>query len=89
MVTVEDVDVTPLVNEQCYPTMQDPQGRFPTVTITLSTGECVIGKTCECRQGHVSHGTWRLPAEGDVFIDKDDLMEFLENKQPSRARPRR
>ena len=83
-VRVEDVEIIHISDENCYPTRDFPEGRFPKVNITLSTGEVVTGKTCQCLKGHKTFGTWRMPCVGDVFIDKQALMEYLNNENPSR-----
>ena len=91
MIKVIHVDVEHIPNETCRTTPSDPQGRFPKVTIQISTPsaipgayEYLIGKTCACGEGHITYGTWRLPPEGMLFQDVEALLRYL-NKDDAYA----
>jgi len=90
VIKIMNVDIEHIPDEQCHPTRQFPEGRYPTIDIAISTGsmifdpvekhetwEHIIGKTCACGKGHVTYGTWRTPVEGMVFADKEALMHYL------------
>lgn len=91
MIKVMHVDVEHIKNETCKPDRDNPEGRFPKVTIQISSSSAVvgayeylIGKTCACGEGHVTYGTWRLPPEGMLFQDIEALKRYL-NKDDSYA----
>ena len=82
MIRILHVDVDHIPNEGCAPTRDDPNGRYPTVTIEFANGnsiftESIIGKTCACGRGHKTYGTWRLPNENMLFESKEALMHYL------------
>lgn len=83
MLRITDVSVDHIRDESCAPTREDPNGRFPHVTIEFAqTGsyfkESVMGKTCACGKGHKTYGTWRLPNQNMLFESKEALMHYLE-----------
>lgn len=79
-VVVEDVEIDHIANETCYKDHNFPEGRFPTVTIHLSTGEELVGKTCACLEGHKTYGTWRVPPIGSKFVSRAELVQYLNHE---------
>lgn len=90
MIKVMNVDITHYKNEGCKPTRENPEGLYPDIDISISTNsmipdpstgqpthEHIVGKTCQCGEGHVTYGTWRTPVEGMVFENKEALMAYL------------
>lgn len=83
MIRITDVTIDHIKNESCAPTRDDPNGRFPNVTIEFASSnswhkEYVMGKTCACGRGHKTYGTWRLPNQNMLFESKEALMHYLE-----------
>lgn len=82
MIRILHVDVDHISNESCAPTHDDPNGRFPNVTIEFTSGnplftETLMGKTCACGRGHKTYKTWRLPSENMLFESKEALLHYL------------
>lgn len=82
MIKVIRVEIDHIKNETCRPDKENPEGRFPTITVEVSTNvpgrtQTLVGKTCGCGEGHVTYGTWRVPPEGMIFQDIEALKQYM------------
>lgn len=83
MIRITNIDIDHISDETCAPSRQDPNGRFPDITIEFAQSgsfhtEAVMGKTCACGKGHKTYGTWRVPSVNMLFESKEALMHYLE-----------
>lgn len=69
MIIVQSVKVKRCDNPGCN------NGNYPKVEIVAS-GRKFKGYTCACESG--CSGTWRLPDVGQMFLSREDLLEYME-----------